>query len=39
MRSSRARLKKALRFTRNIEDTARANFLAIDPSGGTVDDF
>ena len=39
MRTSRARFKYALRFTRSIEDTARADSLAKDLSGGTIDDF
>ena len=39
MRTSRARFKYALRFTRNIEDTARADYLAKDLSDGTIDDF
>ena len=39
MRTSRARFKYALRFTRNIEDTARADSLAKDLSVGTIDGF
>ena len=39
MRSSRGRFKYALRFTRSIEDTARADSLAKDLSGGAIDDF
>ena len=39
MRTSRARFKYALRFTRSIEETARAGSLAKDLSGGTIDDF
>ena len=39
MRSSRARFKYALRFTRCIEDTARADSLAKDLADGTIDDF
>ena len=39
MRTSRARFKYALRFTRSIEDTARADSLAKDLSGGTIDDY
>ena len=39
MRSSRARFKYALRFTKKIKDTARADSLAKDLSDGTVDDF
>ena len=39
MRTSRARFKYALRFTRSIEDTARADSLAKDPADGTIDDF
>ena len=36
---SRVRFKYALRFTRNIEDTARADCLAKDLSDGTIDGF
>ena len=39
MRTSRARFKYALRFTRNIEDTARADSLAKDLSVRTIDGF
>ena len=39
MRSSRARFSYALRLTRNIEDTGRADSLAKELSDGTVDDF
>ena len=39
MRTSRARFKYVLRFTRNIEDTARAESLAKDLSDGTIDGF
>ena len=39
MRTSRARFKYALRFTRNIEDTARADSLAKDLSDGTIAGF
>ena len=39
MRTSRDRYKYALRFTRNIEDTARADSLAKDLSVGTIDGF
>ena len=39
MRYSRAMFKYALRFTRNIEDTARADSLAKDLSDGTIDGF
>ena len=39
MRTSRARFKYALRFTRNIEDTARADSLAKDLSVGAIDGF
>ena len=39
MLSSRARFKYALRFTRNIEDTSRADSLAKVLSDGTIDDF
>ena len=39
MRSSRARFKYALCFTRSIEDTARADSLAKDLADGTMDDF
>ena len=39
IRTSRARFKYALRFTRNIEDTARADSLGKDLSDGTIDGF
>ena len=39
MRTSRARFKYALRFTKIIEDTARADSLAKDFADGTIDDF
>ena len=39
MLSSRARFKYALRFTRIIEDTSRADSLAKVLSDGTIDDF
>ena len=39
MRTSRARFKYALRFTRSIEDSARADSLAKDLADGTIDDF
>ena len=39
MKTSRARFKYALRFTRNIEDTTRADSLAKDLSDGTIDGF
>ena len=39
MRTSRAIFKYALRFTRNIEDTARADSLDKDLSDGTIDVF
>ena len=39
MRTSRARFKYVLRFTRSIEDTARADSLAKDLADGTIDDF
>ena len=39
MRSSRARFKYAFRFTRSIEDTARADSLAKNLADGTIDDF
>ena len=39
MRTSRARFKYALRFTRNIEDTARSDSSAKDLSDGTIDGF
>ena len=39
MRISRTRFKYALRFTRNIADTARSDYLAKDPSDGTIDGF
>ena len=39
MRSNRARFKYAVRFTRGIEDTARADSLAMDLADGTIVDF
>ena len=39
MKTSRARFKYAVRFTRSIKDTTRADSLAKDLSGGTIDDF
>ena len=39
MRTSRARFKYALCFTRSIEDTARTDSLAKDLADGTIDDF
>ena len=39
MRTSRARFKYALRFTRSIGDTARADSLTKGLFDGTIDDF
>ena len=39
MRIARTRFKYALRFTRNIEDTARADTLAKELSVGTINGF
>ena len=39
MRTRNARCKYPLRFTRNFEDTVRADYLAKDLSDGTIDGF